>query len=170
MRLEDIGQIRGIKWLTGISLPFTMSVSSSGHLVILRSSQPSSLELYGSDGSLVDEFQLPAICQLPRHAVETSDGAFVILHKYKDVKGSGNMVWSVSKVNRFGQIVEHFQPKSHSEMLRQPSHLALCHDNEVFVADPGRDGVAQLDLPELEIGFSDKIRDQATMVAEKTPQ
>ena len=130
------------KWLSGISWPFTMSVSGSGYLIILRSSQPSNLEMYGLDACLLDEFKLPAICQLPRHAVETSDGAFVILHKYK---GSEGMVWSVSKVNRFGQIVRSFNPKGHSEILHKPCHLVLGYDNEVFVADPGRDNITQLD-------------------------
>src|SRR6218665_2375528 len=81
---ETDDQHKITKWLTTDYKPTTLSVNSDGQLLMVKVSS-SILMIFGSDAELLHSIQLSSDINLPRHALETSTGNFIILHQ--SVKG-----------------------------------------------------------------------------------
>lgn len=122
------------KWCSASS-PFTMSVSSSGHLVMVRNDNIRPvLEIYDSDAILLHSIDLPTGIQNPRHAVETSTGNFITLHYCTNERNKAEPC--ISELMRHQQKVFHrFIPKNKEQLLGVPYQLSLASDDRVLVAD-----------------------------------
>src|SRR6218665_3182680 len=141
---ETNDQHKITKWLTTDYKPTTLSVNSDGQLLMVKVSS-SILMIFGSDAELLHSIQLSSDINLPRHAVETSTGNFIILHqsvKEEDKREIGsrerNTVrsWVISEVTRDGQmIIRRFIPSNETQTLKFPNYLSLDSDDRVFVAD-----------------------------------
>src|SRR6218665_906605 len=83
---EKGGGHTGRKWLTTDHVPYTISVSIDGNLLMLNDVSPI-LMIYGSNAELIRLIQLPSDIENPIHAVETSIGNFIILHVWKKKAG-----------------------------------------------------------------------------------
>src|SRR6218665_812240 len=77
--IETEKQKETIKWMTLDYVPWSMSVSSDGELLIVNKSS-SILMIYGSDAKLLRSIQLPTYIKKLCHAVKTSIGNFVIIN------------------------------------------------------------------------------------------
>lgn len=131
-----------IRWLTGISYPYTISISRDGLRVLMaRQGQPCCVELYGQDGLKIQRLLFPSDVESVRHAVETPKGNLVVSHKWK---ATGK--WGVCEVNRDGQILHRFSAKNgRQQALDEPLHVAVDSDQRVFVADYRNNRVIQFD-------------------------
>ena len=126
----DLSNDRLTKWLLQISEPYTLSVSTEGHVLILKESQ---LELYGPDAYLLHRIQLSNEVRQPKHAIQTSTGDFIILHR---MLSSSSDLWVVSKVSSDGQVINRYIPSDVWEKFGQPCHLAYDSvRNRAFVVD-----------------------------------
>ena len=139
---ETDDQHKIIKWLTTDYTPDVRSVSSDGHVLMIKDSSHR-LMIYGSDAELIRSIQLPTEIEDPLHAVETSIGNFIILHKtifnknepIRDLTDS-DLVYFVSELSRDGQtVIRCFIPSDKTQKLNSPRHLSLDSDDRVFVAD-----------------------------------
>lgn len=97
---------------------------------MVRSGQPSSLELYGPGANLIRCVHLSIDIENPLHAVETSRGHFIVSHKWRVSRS-----WGVSELTRDGQTVHRFCPKGKAQELNNPSNLSLDANDRVFVVD-----------------------------------
>lgn len=139
-KVGNAGSNTAVRWLAGIDWPFTMSVSETGNIVMMRWGQPSVLELYRSDASLILSVPFPANIEYPWHAVETSKGNFVISHWKRD-----SNFWSVVELSRDGVILCRFLPIDDANHLNYPYHLTIGLFDEVLVADQYNRRVILLD-------------------------
>src|SRR6218665_2005061 len=73
-------QYNVIKWLTTKSEPLSLSLSSKDELLVVTDTS-STLRIYGSKAELIQSIELPRDIIDPTHAVESSIGNFIILHK-----------------------------------------------------------------------------------------
>ena len=130
------------KWLTNVlHPPWTMSVSRcSGDVLIARNGEPPGLELYNSKAEKINSVLLASDALTPRHAVTTSTGRFIVIHKWRD-GGS----WGLSEVNREGETVRCFKQAMTSKSLGNPCHLALDHDDRLLVLDQMKKEVVRFD-------------------------
>ena len=135
------------KWLSTEYLPFTLSVSSGGQLLVVGR-RTSTLLIYRSDAELLRLVQLPADIKYPLHAVETSFGNYIILHFSRptgtdDIDGSWSrgrtdqeMVWVVTELARDGEIViRRFISSNETQEMKYPGYLSLDSDDRVFLTD-----------------------------------
>lgn len=129
-KVGNAGSSTAVLWLAGVDWPFTISVSETGNVVMTRWGQPSVLELYRSDASLILSVPFPANIEYPWHAVETSKGNFVISHRKRD-----SDIWSVVELSRDGVILCRFLPTDNANHLNYPYHLTIGLFDEVIVAD-----------------------------------
>lgn len=129
-------------WLKDVVYPpWTLSVCrDTGKVLIARNEEPLGLELYNSKAEKIQSVRLPAEVVTLRHAVLTSGGRFIVIHKWKD---SG--AWGISEVNREGGIVHCFQHNRKSRALGNPCHLALDHNDRVIVLDEMKKQVVRFD-------------------------
>jgi hypothetical protein len=58
-----------VRWLEGVGWPWTMSVTSDLHLLMV-SSQPPQLDIYSPDATRLNSISLPSDVTNPLHAVE----------------------------------------------------------------------------------------------------
>lgn len=133
-----------IKWLTIDFKPSTLSVTSEGQL-LLTSESASILRIYDSKAELIYSIQLRGDIKSPIHAVETSNGNFVILHRWKDIDESGESrsiarmrkaKWGICVLTRDGQmVISRFIPSNKTEKLDDPKYLSVDSDDRVFLAD-----------------------------------
>lgn len=132
---------RGIRWLTGIGDPFTLSLSLDERLITIRKDQPSNLELYGPHVSSIQKIvQLPRCITNPCHAVDTSLGHFMICC------GSWNSeISQLYEITENGQILRQFNCGVALE-LGIPRHLSADLQGRVFVADSWGSRVLLFDL------------------------
>ena len=141
------------RWLTIDYAPHTLSVSSSGHLLLVTA-WSSVLNIYGSEAELLQSIQLPRDIEDSIHAVETSMGNFIILHQCmetgeRETGPNGRIkewTWAVSELTRDGQmVVSRFLPSNETQKLENPRYLTLDSDDQVYVTDTGNDRVILLD-------------------------
>jgi len=133
----------------------TLYVSSLGNLLIVCEFLPH-LNIYRSDAEH-QSIQLPTGIKYPNHAVETSIGNFIILHTWIKTEEEGVIAegWGIrgpehmhvlSELTRDGQmVVRRFIPSNEMQKLIHPAYLALDSDDQVFVADSGKDRIVLLD-------------------------
>ena len=159
---ETSGRHKIFKWLTTDYPPLTLSVSCSQLLVVNNAS--SKLMIYGSDAELLRSIQLPEDIVGPIHAVETSFGNFIIIHKcelkkemeerkesvtrspFVAVGPKALKLFVVSELTRDGQvIVRQFIPSNEEQYLNLPSYLSLDSNDQVFVAEADNMRVILLD-------------------------
>lgn len=129
-----------VHWLAGVDWPFTVSVSETGNVVMTRWGQPSVLELYKSDASLILSIPFPANIEYPWHAVETSKENFVISHWKRD-----SNFWSIVELSRDGVILCRYLPIDDAHHLYYPYYLTIGLFDEVLVADQYNRRVILLD-------------------------
>lgn len=131
--MSTLGGNRLTKWLTNVTYPFTLSLSSEGHhLLVLRGLTFRQLEIYTLRASLVRRLQLPPEIQSLHHVVQTSAGNFIIAHQLNDEAGP----WVMSQLTYGGQVINRFLPRNKSQALNQPHHMSLDLENSrLFVAD-----------------------------------
>jgi len=171
---ETDDQFKIIKWLTTDYLPYSMSVSRDGESLMINDSLHR-LMIYGSDAELIRSIPLTKAIKYLRHAVETSIGNFIIIHKHEDkeeeepvVMGKGKHIptdrlesiqgkvgsnrrkreWLgvVSELTRDGQmVIRRFIPSNETQQLIDCCYLSIDSDDRVFVADAGNDEVILLD-------------------------
>src|SRR6218665_2759341 len=105
MTRETDDQPKITKWLSTGYEPRTLSVSSDGQLLmindlfnILMNDSSHSLMIYGSDAKLIRSIPLPRDIILPRHAVETSIGNFIIIHA-EEMKEMDKQVWKHTELS-----------------------------------------------------------------------
>lgn len=140
--LDD--QYKSVKWLTlDDNESFSMSVSSDGHLHLLKALS-CILTTYGSAAELLCSIKLLSGIQNPRRAMETAIGNFIILHQLmekeeiresKSSERNTDLRWVVSEVTRDGQIAIRRFIASNSKQLTDPRCLSIDSDGRVFVAD-----------------------------------
>ena len=138
-------------WLTIDYKPMTLSVNSDGQLMLIK--VPSSiLMIYGSEAELLHSIQLNSGIEVPRHALETSAGNFIILHQCVkrdeelEIGSSGRKWWVISEVTRDGQmVIRRFVPSVQTQSFNNPSYLTLDSNDRVFVADFGNSRVIVLE-------------------------
>lgn len=130
---------RVTRWLQPITEPYTLSVSTVGHVLILRQSYISSyLEIYGSDAVLQRQLQLPNEIHEPKHAIQTPTGEFIIV----DQRSSSSLL----KLSSDGRIVNRFVPRNVSEQFIGLCHLAFDSvNNRLFALDIASNKVTLLD-------------------------
>src|SRR6218665_1730490 len=83
---ETDDQHKIIKWLTIDYTPWALSVPRDGELLMINRSSHS-LMIYGSDAELIRSIPLTRDIKYPYHAVETSIGNFIIIHRHLEVQG-----------------------------------------------------------------------------------
>src|SRR6218665_391892 len=161
IKIETSGRHKIFKWLTTDYPPLTLSVSGSQLLVVNNAS--SKLMIYGSDAELLRSIQLPEAIVGPIHAVETSFGNFIIIHKWEvkemeewkesvtrspfvAVGPKAMKLFVVSELSRDGQVVvRRFIPSNEEQYLNLPSYLSLDSNDQVFVAEADNMRVILLD-------------------------
>jgi len=155
-----------IKWMTLDYVPYCMTVTSDGELLIVN--QPSSiLRIYGSDATLLRSIQFPAYIKNPYNAVKTSIGNFLIFNQEEeeekkeeddaDEKKEGEtgsrqrkhkkkINYFVRELTSDGQtVIRNFFPSNETQQLNRPMYLSIDSDDQVFVADMNNDRVILLD-------------------------
>lgn len=145
IRPED--KFRMTKWKDEVTSPWTLSVhSSNGQVLIARCKSLSVLEIYEINGLLYSVTALPVDIHNPRHAVQNSEGNFVVLHWKKEEK-MGSTVWisSISEVSGGGNLLRCMYQGEIIRQLDNPSHIFIDSADRVFVADSGKNRVIMLD-------------------------
>lgn len=135
-------------WLSKVSESFTLSMSSDGHLLVLRDCQPSSkLEMYGLDAKLIRSITLSTDIVCPIHVTQIHSQQFFVIHRLKDANSGP---WVVSQISSDGMVTHQFNPKEVSGLTLCPSDLSVDSDNQrLFVAGSGSRNVVELDLNSL---------------------
>lgn len=129
-------------WLNGISRPFTLSFSADeSHLLSLRDGKDSSvLEIYGLGAVLVRSLSLPGSFHFPLHAVQLSNGNFVISHWKSEADTVGK--WVISQLNSNGLLISQFSSSEKLQALQYPRHLVLDRNRQwLIVSDYGNNRV-----------------------------
>lgn len=138
--------------------PHTLSVSKEGLVMLGKDEKPCCLERYTPKAVLVDRIQLPTDVASVKHAVETSNGNFLVLLELAtglvqtSIGGKTEFPnWKrprargIYEVTNAGKIVRWFSPWTQSYQLDDPRHLAMDSDGQVFVADHAKDRMTQFD-------------------------
>lgn len=131
-RVDDDKDHGVTRFLDGVGEPSTISVSlQTGHVTLLRSGQPSVLEVVDADGQSVSVVALPDDVIEPQHAVVTSSGETVVCFRQRNRK-----VWCVCLFDRQGNVSVRCELRDALHHLAAtPCHLALDEFDRVFVAD-----------------------------------
>lgn len=136
------------RWLSRVGESFTLSMSSDGHLLVLKDSQPSSkLEIYGLDAKLIRSVTLCTDIASPVHVTQSQSEQFVIIHRLRD---ANNGPWVVSQISSDGMVTHQFNPTEESGQTLCPRDLSVDSDNlRLFVVDSESQNVIELDLNSL---------------------
>lgn len=141
------------KWVSTNYEPHSLSVSNDGRLLVVDMYW-SILHIYKSDAQHIRSIDLPRDIENTRHAVETSDGNFIIIHQWVENVGEGESGssgregkpnWTISEVTSDGKMIRSFNPSNKTQELLDPKHLSLDDDDRVFVADNDNHGVVLFD-------------------------
>lgn len=145
-RVDDDRDHAVTRFLDGVGEPSTVSVSlQTGHVTLLRSGQPSFVEVVDSDGQSVSVVELPDDVIEPQHAVATSSGETVVCFRQRNRK-----VWCVCLFDRQGNVSVRCELRDALHHLAAtPCHLALDEFDRVFVADWQR----KIDLFDAELNW-----------------
>lgn len=143
-----VGDYRVTQWLSKVGESFTLSMSSDGHLLVLRDSQPSSkLEIYGLDAKLIRSATLCPDIASPVHVTQILSEQFVVIHRLKDANSGP---WVVSQISSDGMVTHQFNPREESGLALCPRDLSVDSDNQrLFVVDSESENVVELELNSL---------------------
>lgn len=132
--MTTTGEHRQTRWLTGVTWPYTLSLSNDGNLMVLRQGETfHQLEIYSLNASLIRILQLPLDIKVPRHAAQTPAGNFIIPHRLNNATYGP---WVISELNDDGHLIHRFIPRNQSEQLNHPEYLLMDSvSNRLFVAD-----------------------------------
>lgn len=131
---------KSCKWLSNATWPYTLSVTRDGFVLMVR--RPSNLDIYGPCANLVHSVRLPDVVLDPCHAVETSEGTYLVSHGEKLSHRH-----SVTELTREGLILRSYggplgqKPRE----LDRPRYLAVDGRNNVLIADYGNNRIVMLD-------------------------
>lgn len=144
----SVDDYRVTRWLSKVGESFTLSVSSDGHLLVLRDGQPSSkLEIYGLDAKLIRSVILSTDIVCPVHVTQIQSEQFFVIHRLRDAN-SGS--WVVSQISSDGMITNQFNAKKESGLTLCSCDMSVDSDNQrLFVADSESQNVVELDLNSL---------------------
>jgi len=118
--------------------PWSLSVTSTRLLV--TSEYEKQLMQLDSDGDELRRVQLPDY-MIPRHAVETASGLFVISHENTQLKPKQSQI---SEVNTAGEVLRQFSG-SRLPSLSYTEHVAVDSDGNIFLADSRNHHILLLD-------------------------
>jgi len=121
--------------------PLGISVNAA-HNVLVTSRYVRKIKEFSSHGDLLRELTLPDDVINPHHAIQTSNGQFILCHG-----GLNNKVHRVCKISADGRdiIQSHGgQRGSRSGQYNRPFHLAVDDNESVFVVDVGNRRVTLL--------------------------
>jgi len=126
-RVDLSGSNAVMKWSVARS-PVGLSVNSEHNLLVVRQGE-SKLQIFTTHGTLLQDIQLQADIERPRHAVQLSTGQFLVSH-------SGSL-HRVCLVGVDGAVVHSYggQPGSQLTQMSYPAGLAVDRDGRVLVAD-----------------------------------
>jgi len=122
--------------------PWGLSVNAA-HNVLVTCLYVRKIKEFSSHGDLLRELALPDDVIDPRHAIQTSNGDFIVCH------GHSNAVYRVCKISADGRhvIKSHGgQPGSKIGQYNMPGHLAVDNNEFVFVSDVNNRRVTLLSL------------------------
>jgi hypothetical protein len=119
--------------------PTGLSVNCASNLIV-TCCFPDALMEFTTHGSLIRDIILQSEVSCPRHAVQLSDGQFVVCRG-----GYGSHL--VCRVSSIGRPVVSFgcKPESENEQLKEPRHVALVADGKLLVADSMNSRIRVLD-------------------------
>ena len=126
--------------------PWTMSISSSDVLVVdVVRDDRHYLNLYrSSDVMLIELIPLPTEMKVLYHAVQFSNGNFIISHSTNDDPD----VYLTSELSVDGRkFIRSFDPRSFASIGLNdwmPRHLSIDEDGNIFIADNNNDRVVLL--------------------------
>ena len=88
-------------------------------------------------GDELQRVQMPGDMDAVQHAVESPTGTFIVSNFNIQLNQ-----WRVSEVNTEGRVLRQFSP---GPSLRQPRHIAVDSQGNIFVADHPNDRILLLD-------------------------
>ena len=121
-----------VTWWAVSDKPVGLSVNAA-HNVLVTCDRVRKIKEYSSHGDLLRELTLPDDVIMPRHAIQTHSGLFIVCH------GSfGDPVHRVCMITADGRHIVHShggQRGSDNDKYDVPRHLAVDDNEFVFVAD-----------------------------------
>lgn len=118
-------------WLTGITEPYTLSMSRDGGVLLLRGGGSPRLEKYLPSAAILERsVDLPPEAEDPRHLLETSAGTYVVSYGW-----SGTPHQGIVELDPGGRVIRTQDPLYEWQRLKNPYHLAIDAEDRVFVAD-----------------------------------
>jgi len=139
----DIQDQHAIKWLSGVRLKSTisLSVTSAGEVLILCD-DPLQLNVYDHQANLSVSISLKDTMADPHHVVETHSNHFIIAHG-----GPNSRLHRVCEITREGSIVRSYGCLSGKMegQLNRPVYVAVDAESSVYVCDYYNDRVLILD-------------------------
>ena len=126
-RVELSGSNAVMKWSVG-RCPVGLSVNSEHNLLVV-SRDESKLQIFTTDGTLLQNIQLQADIEYPWHAVQLPTGQFLVSHR-----GS---LHGVSLVGAKGAVVRSYGGQKGSQLTQMngPAGLAADREGRFLVAD-----------------------------------
>jgi len=111
--------------------PACFSVTDT-HSVLVTCDQVRKIKEFSTDGKLLREIQLPQTVTSPVHAIQLSNGQFIVCHG-----GYGDPVHRVCLIGSDGHVVMWYggQRGAGSQQMDVPCHLAVDENDSVFVID-----------------------------------
>ena len=140
--------LRGInavmKWLMA-DCPAGLSVNSAHNLLVVSAlrrgtRQMCKLQIFTTDGTLLEDIQLQADIERPCHAVQLSTGQFLVSHS--------GYFYRVSLVGADGAVVRSYGGQKGSQLMQMnnPAGLAVDREGRVLVADCSNNRLLVIDL------------------------
>lgn len=145
------------QWLQNVDLPYTLSLTLNGEVVMVRRGQSSTLEVHSPDGKKLHDIKLPQKISLPNHAVETSAGTFFVSY------GKENNFTGIFEIDKGGNTISYLdfsylpivyvpdevnsilEPLCKEIQLGYPRYLVLSKHDQLYAADFQNGGVMVLD-------------------------
>jgi len=126
-RVELSGSNAVMKWSVA-SNPRGLSVNSEHNLLVVSSGEKK-LQIFTTDGTLLQNIELQADIEYPRHAVQLPTGQFLVSHAHS--------LHRVCLVGVNGAVVRSYggQPGSQLTQMNEPRDLAVDREGSVLVAD-----------------------------------
>lgn len=125
-------------WLEEEKRVSTLSVSSLGEVAVLRKGQKCTLSIYSEDATLIHYVLLVGELSNALHAVQKSNGNFVVAF------GAG-LQFGICEITKIGTVVHRFNVKDEALQVKYPCHLARGLGDQILVADFYNNRVVLLD-------------------------
>lgn len=128
-------------WLSHVENLSTISVSSNGHVLLIKDTRESTqLEHYDSDAKLFRVYPLQNEIKCPIHAIQKPGGEFIVAHRWRDVGGP----WAISQLDQDGKMINQFKHGMETE-LNFPCYFSVDPRTfQLFVADMENNQVIML--------------------------